>query len=155
MIENLYNTQKATEDQNRATFNNRRYMSRQNIQKSHMGVYKNNNNTFNDIKTQQKRIDELINNNKQSYLKSNQMAFKEVKDNEVNAKNSMNNNMRDTYKSVMDGYDSRINGVSDDAKRMASLNRQLEAEESKLLQNLQTTQNFEAHMIMELKKTDA
>ena len=83
------------------------------------------------------------------------MAFKEVKDNEVSAKNNMNSNMRDTYKSVMDGYDSRINGVSDDAKRMASINRQLEAEESKLLQNLQTTQNFEAHMIMELKKTDA
>ena len=52
MIENLYNNQKATEDSNRATFNNRRYMSRQNIQKSHMGVYKSNNNTFNDIKTQ-------------------------------------------------------------------------------------------------------
>ena len=51
MLGDMKNERKDKEESDRATFNRRRYLSRENVQKSNMHLYQTNNNTFNDIKT--------------------------------------------------------------------------------------------------------
>ena len=68
MLTDMQNERKSKEESDRQLFNRKRYLSRDNVHKSNMRVYTDNNNNFNDIKTQQRKIADLINHNRTSAL---------------------------------------------------------------------------------------
>ena len=67
--------------------------------------------TFHEIKNQQRKISQVISDNRKSCLQKNQLAVSLIKDEHVRAKSTIRSHKEEDYKMTQSFYKTKINSV--------------------------------------------
>lgn len=123
---NMHNHHKMVEDNNRSRFNDDRAKSKSSINFNITNCHQRNRSTFVDLKDQQRKINDLIHVNRDTFLKEKQRAFQNVKEVQIRAKSNANSFMNNDYSNIQASYVDRIKDRYDDAGNTQSISKQLE-----------------------------
>ena len=143
---------KDTEENNRRKFNQDRMNSQSRIQQSMERSFYSNRSAYNDVKSQQARINDLVHSNNMNFLRDRQKQFQKIKDTQTRAKSHFNTVSAMNVQNLKSGYDYRVQEKKDIARMTEDYNKKLEIEEAQLLNRLQKTYQTERHMTDMLNK---